>query len=152
MKRLANHFWQFIKRLFGFGDYSPQPKNTVLWKHQESDLLERINKYRAENGKTLLQKDDTHYKLADERILDCFEEGGISHKKFPLAAGFLYGLNYRGSSENLAHGQKDGPAMFKAWTYSAGHDKNLLGNYRYTGICLKRDHRGVLYGCQIFSR
>jgi uncharacterized protein YkwD len=145
-------FWEFLKRLFGFGGYDPLPKNTCIWRYQESDLLEKINKYRIENNRLPFKKEDTHYKLADERVLDCFEQGYISHKNFPLAVGFLENLNFRYPSENLGYGQKDGTAMFEAWKKSPGHNKKLLGNYKYTGICLKRDHRGVLYGCQIFSK
>jgi len=38
------------------------------------------------------------------------------------------------SSENIANGQNSGAGAIRAWWYSPGHHRNMLGNHRRTGL------------------
>lgn len=144
--------WDSIKAFFIKEEEIPIPKNTINWRHQESELLSRINEYRRENGKMTLLKDDMHYRLADERVLQCIEDGNINHRKFFLASGALFEQNFKSSSENLTMGEQYVPEMFCSWKDSIKSNKNLLDDWKYTGICVKRNSQGVLYACQLFSK
>ena len=53
-------------------------------------------------------------------------------------------------AENVAYGARTGKEAFQIWKNSSGHKKNMLGNYKYTGIGTAKDRRGTLYYTQIF--
>jgi uncharacterized protein YkwD len=64
-----------------------------------------------------------------------------ARKKFPGATHF---------AENVAYGSPTGEDVVDGWKKSAGHRRNMLGPYKYIGIGVARDKRGVLYYTQIF--
>jgi len=57
-----------------------------------------------------------------------------------------------GSAENVAYGNLSAREVVDVWINSAGHRKNMEGNYNQTGIGVYSDRRGVLYFTQIFVR
>jgi uncharacterized protein YkwD len=54
--------------------------------------------------------------------------------------------------ENVAYGARTGKEAFDIWKNSSGHRKNMLGDYKYIGIGIARNRRGVIYYTQIFVR
>lgn len=54
------------------------------------------------------------------------------------------------SAENVAMGMVDAEQVVKMWLNSAGHKKNIEGNYTLTGIGIARAANGYLYFTQIF--
>lgn len=55
-------------------------------------------------------------------------------------------------SENVAYGARNAKEVFTVWKNSSGHRQNMLGNYKYTGIGIARNRRGIIYYTQIFVR
>ena len=54
-------------------------------------------------------------------------------------------------AENVAFGQHSGKEVVDGWMRSAGHRQNILGNYRYIGIGVARNAKGILYYTQVFA-
>ena len=59
---------------------------------------------------------------------------------------------YSGMAENIAYGAGNGKEAFEIWKRSAGHRKNMLGNYKYIGIGTATNKQGVIYYTEIFVR
>eukprot|EP01012_Entosiphon_sulcatum_P046289 TRINITY_DN62134_c0_g1_i1.p1 TRINITY_DN62134_c0_g1~~TRINITY_DN62134_c0_g1_i1.p1 ORF type:complete len:106 (+),score=6.17 TRINITY_DN62134_c0_g1_i1:33-320(+) len=55
-------------------------------------------------------------------------------------------------AENVAYGAEDAAAAVELWLHSAGHKKNIRGNYTHTGIGVVRDSEGRLYFTQLFVK
>ena len=64
-----------------------------------------------------------------------------ARKYFPNATHF---------AENVAYGSPNGKDVVEGWKSSTGHRRNMLGPYKYIGIGVARDRRGVLYYTQLF--
>ena len=56
------------------------------------------------------------------------------------------------TAENVAYGASDGRDAVNIWKSSTGHRKNMLGDYKYTGIGTARNKRGVIYYTQLFVK
>ena len=54
--------------------------------------------------------------------------------------------------ENVAYGARTGKAAFDIWKNSSGHRKNMLGDYKYIGIGIASNRRGIIYYTQLFVR
>jgi uncharacterized protein YkwD len=57
-----------------------------------------------------------------------------------------------GMAENVAYGATTGKEVVSMWKGSSGHQKNMLGNYKYIGIGTAHDRRGAIYYTEIFVR
>ncbi|HMH21567.1 MAG TPA: CAP domain-containing protein [Puia sp.] len=56
------------------------------------------------------------------------------------------------TGENVALGQRSPKEVVADWLQSPGHRKNIEGDFKWTGIGLARDSKGVIYYTQIFTR
>jgi uncharacterized protein YkwD len=54
--------------------------------------------------------------------------------------------------ENVAYGASNGKEAFDIWKNSSQHRKNMLGDYKYIGIGIAYNKKGVIYYTQIFVR
>ena len=61
----------------------------------------------------------------------------------------LHGAN--SVAENVAMGATTAQEVVKMWKNSPGHRENMLGAYKYIGIGVAANSKGVLYYTQIFS-
>ncbi|HEX6192030.1 MAG TPA: CAP domain-containing protein [Chitinophagaceae bacterium] len=55
-------------------------------------------------------------------------------------------------AENVAYGSPTAEDVITQWKNSSGHRKNLLGDFKFTGIGTARDRSGTLYYTQIFVK
>ncbi len=60
--------------------------------------------------------------------------------------------SFHGMAENVAYGAQTAKEAFLLWKNSSGHRKNLLGNYKYTGIGTARSRNGTIFYTQLFVR
>jgi len=65
---------------------------------------------------------------------------------------FVFLPNTKASSENVAYGKLSAAAVVNGWINSPPHQKNIKGNYNYTGIGVAKDSSGIFYFTQIFIR
>lgn len=54
-------------------------------------------------------------------------------------------------AENVAYGPTSGKEVVNMWVHSAGHRRNLLGNYKYMGIGIAKDKYGRIFYTQVFA-
>jgi uncharacterized protein YkwD len=126
------------------------PKTTSL----VDQVLSSTNQYRKSNSKPALQmREDLNniarkhsQNMANGRTSfghDGFDQRHDKVKKIFQACTM---------SENVAYGKLDGQAVVGMWKGSAGHRRNLLGDYKYIGIGVATDRKGVTYFTQIFVK
>lgn len=129
----------------------------------ERSIFDKTNAYRAQRGLRPL-KFGWHLGYAARNwSMQQASRGGISHAGFPgarerfLIAEFGQGLSIDVSGENVAYtGHSSGSVESVAsdfaemWWGSAGHRRNMLGNYESLGVGVYRSGRSW-FATQIFG-
>lgn len=134
------------------GTKEPTTSDTILWEEKEYEIMEAVNDYRESKGLNRLLPEDTNYREAEIRCDYCIDHGTITHDNLPETRARMYEKGFDTITENLAVMYKNIPLLIKAWKSSVGHDRNMLGNWKYTGVRHKVDLRGHNFYVQIFSR
>ena len=119
---LAKEVWIAIN------DYRHQMQlNTLLWNEKASSIAALHSKNMANNTVA------------------------FSHTGFNQRSKVLYKIfGNTATAENIIMGVYTGLQALQLWKTSAGHHKNILGNYSYTGIGVAKDKQGNFYITQIF--
>ena len=112
------------------------PPSGVTQEHQE--LLNLVNKARADAGLAPLQFDMKLMEVAKLKAEDMVQKNYFSHQSPTYGSPFdmmkQFGVEFKTAGENIA-GNRTVAGAFKAWMESEGHRKNILnGNFNYTGI------------------
>ena len=129
----------------------------------ERSIFDKTNAYRAQRGLRPL-KFGWHLGYAARNwSMQQASRGGISHAGFPgarerfLATEFGPGLSFDVSGENVAYtGYSSGSVesiasdFAEMWWNSAGHRRNMLGNYDFLGVGVYRSGRSW-FATQIFG-
>jgi uncharacterized protein YkwD len=123
----------------------------------EQAINTQINQYRSSRGLPALKLDPTVSEQA--RIHSQNMASGrvkFSHDGFDQRARAIgRTIAFRGVAENVAYNQgyatPDRQAV-QGWIKSAGHHKNIVGQYTLTGIGVARNSKGEFYFTQIFVR
>ncbi|MFK4824370.1 CAP domain-containing protein [Paenochrobactrum sp. BZR 588] len=106
----------------------PSLLNTSL-AQAASDPTELFNSIRRQNGLSQMATDPKLEQAALYQAKRMASHGKIGHS-IGWGNGFVARLKQAGirgpAAENVASGQKDTDAVFKAWMNSAGHRKNML--------------------------
>ncbi len=133
-----------------FSTYNPAFAGSM-----EKEILVLINKYRAKKhlapltGKSIIENSaDKHSRnMASRKV-------GFGHSGFDNRLDYLMKSipGSTGGAENVAYGAETAEQVVKMWINSAGHRKNILGNYNYTGIGIAKGRNGTLFYTQIFIR
>lgn len=91
-------------------------------------VLELVNKERAETGASALTLDETLCKAAQVRAKEIGES--FSHTRPDGSSCFTviesYGVSYSGAGENIARGSDTSSGVMKLWMNSPGHRANIL--------------------------
>lgn len=104
----------------------------------EQQILDLVNKARADAGAGPLQFDPTLQKVARLKAQDMVDKRYFSHQSPTYGSPFdmmrQFGVTFKSAGENIA-GNSTVEGAFNAWMNSSGHRANILnGNYNYTGI------------------
>lgn len=116
-------------------------------------ILAEINAYRVKRG--LLPLKMNHLISGEAKNHSYNMATGIipfSHDGFNKRAQRLYQQfkQTRAIAENVAYNNRDAETVVKQWLTSAGHRKNIEGNFNLTGIGIARNKNGLVYVTQIF--
>jgi uncharacterized protein YkwD len=117
------------------------------------DILNYTNKFRRSKGLAALVIRDDLNAIARQHSADMaggntgFGHSGFN-QRFNEARKKIKG--FRTFAENVAYGASSGKEVVTLWKNSPGHRRNMLGNYRYTGIGIAKDRRGHIYYTQVF--
>ena len=121
----------------------------------EKGILYYVNLHRHSMGMPLLQMNKIESAVAAQHSRDMasgrtpFGHMGlqsrvdaITRQVGPVAS----------TGENVALGQRSPQEVVADWLQSPGHRRNIEGDFKFTGIGLARDSKGVIYYTQIFTR
>ena len=136
---------------------TPEPirKEPEMAGSMEGPILQYVNEYRHSLGLSSLEPNSEASKQAYQHSRDMAEhKTGFGHDGFDQRmqavkqkAGWI-----TASAENVAYGQLSAKEVVNGWLHSPGHKKNIEGNYRFTGIGVYKDRKGITYFTQIFFR
>lgn len=106
--------------------------------HQEYLGTLRLNRMRYLLGLRLLRNDPKLSDAARDHSNDMRTLGFFSHTS-PVDGKQRFGqraanFGTSASAENIAAGQDTGHGAIRAWWYSPGHHRNMLGNHARTGL------------------
>jgi uncharacterized protein YkwD len=118
-------------------------------------IFNEINSYRVKQGLSPLklssvisEEAKTHSRdMAEEKVP--FGHDGFYHRVHRLFAKFRPA---RGAAENVAYVYEDARGAVNLWLHSAGHRKNIMGNFNLTGIGIVHGEDDRVYVTQIFLR
>ncbi len=121
----------------------------------EGSILSYVNEHRRSIGLSSLEMNAEANRQAYRHSKDMAErKTGFGHEGFDQRmqaikqkAGWI-----TASAENVAYGQLSAKEVVNGWLNSPGHKKNMEGNYRYTGIGVYKDRKGIIFFTQIFYR
>lgn len=116
-----------------------------------NELLVLINKYRSENGMSIVNKGNAFsYAYSVQHTKYMIEQKKTSHYEF---GNRNEGLKYRGAirvGEIVAYGYKSAEDVLNAWLKSPTHKDIIDGDYNYTGFGIIKDQKGVYYFTELF--
>lgn len=124
---------------------APGEAGAQSYEAEELNFLELINQYRQQNGLEPLLLSDPLSVASERHSEDMGTYGFFSHTTqqssyYPTGADHVdraaqEGYDYNTyTAENLAYGQATAREVFEAWRTSAGHNANMLGDYKVIGI------------------
>ena len=119
-----------------------------------NDVLKYTNQFRKSKGlPALIMRDDLNA-IADKHSEDMAKGrcnfGHVGYEKREAQVKRIF--QSCSMAENVAYGASTGKEVVSLWKNSNGHRRNMLGDYKYIGIGIARDQRGVVYYTQIFVR
>lgn len=118
----------------------------------EKDILYYVNAHRKQKGKAPLQL----WQPAVEEALQ--HSKNMAKKKVAFGHyGFEDRINrlrkkisISHAAENVAYGKLTAKEVVEGWLHSAGHKKNIEGNFNLTGIGVAKAEDGTVFFTQIF--
>ncbi|MBE6623154.1 MAG: hypothetical protein E7621_03095 [Ruminococcaceae bacterium] len=119
----------------------------------EQQVIDLVNKYRAQNGLSSLSYDKGAACAASIRAKET--ETSFSHTRPDGSRCFTAldecGVSYSGAGENIAMGQTSAESVMTDWMNSEGHRENILNpNFKKIGVGVHKGSDGRLYWAQMF--
>lgn len=117
-------------------------------------VVDLVNQERAKAGLSPVTADTTIQAAAQVRAKET--ETSFSHTR-PDGSSFStaltqQGVQFRGSGENIAWGQRSPEEVMNGWMNSAGHRANILNaNYTKIGVGYYQNASGTNYWTQLFT-
>lgn len=123
--------------------------------NMENDILFYVNKHRRAIGLSDLQMLTVASTEAAKHSADmAARRMPLGHNAFESrVAAISRSLgSVSAAAENVADGKLTAQQVVDGWLHSAGHKKNIEGNYTLTGVGIVKDAGGIVYFTQIFVR
>jgi len=123
---------------------------TAAQKTTLNELFTLLNQYRAQQGKAALTYDTKLEAAVQGHCLHMVKHGFFDHiapeavVKGPFERAPLCGTT--ANAENLAAGQSTPAQVMNDWKNSAGHNANMIGNYKRVGLCRAGNNWGQIFG------
>ena len=134
----------------GYASHSHSPALDKM----ESEILQYVNEDRVKHGLPVLEMNALESSLAAEHSRN-MAAGKVrfGHDGFNSRAKTIQkALGSTMIGENVASGPMTAREVVDGWLHSAGHKKNIEGNFVLTGIGYSMNKKGNIYFTQIFSR
>lgn len=134
----------------GYPSYSHAPALDKM----QTEILQYVNEDRVKHGLRELEMNALESSLAAEHSRN-MATGKVrfGHDGFNSRAKTIQkSLGSTTIGENVASGPMTAREVVDGWLHSAGHKKNIEGNFVLTGIGYSVNSKGNIYFTQIFSR
>ena len=121
----------------------------------EGSILSYVNEHRNAIGLASLEMNAEANRQAYQHSKDMAErKTGFGHEGFDQRMQAIKQKTgwITASAENVAYGQLSAKEVVNGWLNSPGHKKNMEGNYRFTGIGVYKDRKGIIFFTQVFYR
>jgi uncharacterized protein YkwD len=135
-------------------DNSTQPGSGTENANYVQQVVNLVNQERAKAGLSPVTADSTIQAAAQVRAKET--EVSFSHTR-PDGSSFStaltqQGVQFRGSGENIAWGQRSPEEVMNGWMNSPGHRANILNaNYTKIGVGYYQNGSGTNYWTQLFT-
>ncbi|MET6989370.1 CAP domain-containing protein [Sediminicola arcticus] len=128
----------------------PKAENAVS---VEQELLVMLNDYRTSLGYSSLNFSTVAYNYANDHTDYMIAMGTINHDNFSARASKISTeVNASIVAENVAKDYTSAKKAFDEWMASAGHRKNIEGDFSHTAVSVKKDKAGNFYYTQLFYK
>jgi uncharacterized protein YkwD len=122
----------------------------------EQSVFQKINQYRKQKGLAALTLNVTITQQARQHSQNMARSRSMTHNGFESRASVIRKtIPYRAAAENVAYnmgyGNPDTQAI-DGWLKSAGHLRNIQGNYNLTGIGVAKNAQNEYFFTQIFIK
>lgn len=118
------------------------------------DVLKYTNQFRRSKGLPALESRDDLNAIARRHSEDMANGrknfGHAGYDKRANQVKKIFGSCK--TAENVAYGARDAKEAVNIWKGSAGHRKNMLGDYKYVGIGVARNKKGLIFYTQLFVK
>lgn len=131
-------------------DENQEIKEDVLGIAEE--ILQLVNRHRTGMGLNALLSNNLAIELANNHTLYMIDMSKISHDNFDERADRLFDENAKRVGENVAAKQKTANEVMEDWLESAGHRKNIEGDFTHIGISVIKNKAGQYYFTQLFLK
>lgn len=138
----------------------------------ELNIVHDVNHYRSSHSKSALENSDTlaaiarshSQALANKRNADLLSNRALNKNRLVINHdGFdrrfqLIKSNFpriSSAAENVAvnlNSRSPVRTAVEGWIQSAGHEKNMVGNYNKTGVGIARSSDGAYFFTQLFAK
>jgi uncharacterized protein YkwD len=118
-------------------------------------VLQEVNQYRAQHGLAALKMNSYLTQIAQQHSQDMashkipFGHAGFQQRFKQMRVKFA---KFSGAAENVAYRYPTAKIVVNGWMHSSGHRRNILGNYKLTGIGIVYDKQGHPWYTQVFLR
>ncbi len=127
--------------------------NWIEWTKAEAELLRKINEYIIANGGSPLSSNDDMKSLADIRTAYwnkmAFTKDDNLHQGFFRDRQPFLDKGWSRIGVNASLGYRK---VFRQWTESAGHNKNMLADWTYAGVSVITNRAGKQLTCLILGK
>jgi uncharacterized protein YkwD len=118
------------------------------------DVLHYTNQFRESKRLAALTMNDALNEIAKKHSEDMAKgRVGFGHSGFERrsnqAVKAIKGIH--SFAENVAYGPRTGKEVVSLWKNSAGHRENMLGRYRFIGIGIAKNRKGITYYTEVFA-
>ncbi len=128
----------------------PKAENAI---RVEQELLVMVNDYRNSLGYSSLNFSEVAYDYANDHTDYMIAKGTINHDNFSARASKISSeVNASVVAENVAKDYTSAKKAFDEWMASAGHRKNIEGDFSHTAVSVKKDKAGNFYYTQLFYK
>lgn len=117
----------------------------------ETEINQLVNELRVSQGLNPLSplNDISYEALTHSNYMVAV--GTVSHDNFGTRyANLQFTINANHVAENVAYGYHSAASVVNAWTNSANHNGNLLGDFTHVGISVVEDEYNKFYVTQIY--
>ena len=127
---------------------APAPAATPAEVKNSTKIFKQVNQKRENHNLRALNRHKCLQRFANRQAQRMANQRRMFHQDLrPI----LNTCGLRSAGENVAYTSGPATSVVGAWMHSPGHKANILGNYRLTGVAVRKGG-GYWWAAQVFGR